>query len=96
MPIPCHSVLHGLEGSAWARSLGVPLSDLRLLCGSIDGWGGVRCFYRGGIWESRGTFTQIVYLNCQQNHAYEEEEADELFRTGRSFDCGILEGVLRA
>ena len=33
-------VLHGPEGSAWARNLGVPLSDLRLLCGSIDGWGG--------------------------------------------------------
>ena len=33
-------VLHGSEGSAWRRNLGVPLSDLRLLCGSIDGWGG--------------------------------------------------------
>ena len=29
------------EGSAWARSLGVPLTDLRVLYGSIDGWG--RC-----------------------------------------------------
>ena len=39
---PCHPVLHGFQGSAWAWSracrLGVPLSDLRLLCGSIDGW----------------------------------------------------------
>ena len=35
MHIPCHPVLHGFEGSAW-----VPLSDLRLVCGSIDGWGG--------------------------------------------------------
>ena len=37
--LPC-PVLHGSEGSAWARTLGVPLSDLRLLCGSIDDWGG--------------------------------------------------------
>ena len=43
MPFPCHPVPHGSEGSAWARSLGVPLSDLGLLCGSIDG-GEVRCF----------------------------------------------------
>ena len=32
-------IMHVFEGSAWARILGVPLSDLRLLCGSIDGWG---------------------------------------------------------
>ena len=38
MHIPCHPVQHGFEGSAWARSLEVPLSDLKLLCGSIDGW----------------------------------------------------------
>jgi hypothetical protein len=38
--IPCHPVLHGFEGSAGARNLGVPLSDPRLVCGSIDGWGG--------------------------------------------------------
>ena len=25
MHIPCHPVLHGLEGSAWARSLEMPL-----------------------------------------------------------------------
>ena len=40
MPIPFHPVLHGFEGSAWARSLGVPLSDLRLYCGLINGLGG--------------------------------------------------------
>ena len=40
MHVPYHPVLHGFEGSAWARNLGVPLSDLRLLCGSIDGRGG--------------------------------------------------------
>ena len=40
MHIIRHPVLHGFEGSAWARNLGVPLSDLRLLCGSMDGWGG--------------------------------------------------------
>ena len=33
MSIRCHPVLHGVEGSAWARNLGVPLSNLRLLCG---------------------------------------------------------------
>ena len=37
--LPC-PVMHGSEGSAWARNLGVPLSDLRHLCVSIDGWGG--------------------------------------------------------
>lgn len=44
MHISCHPVLLGFEGSAWARSLGVPLSDLRLLRGSIDGW------REGGAW----------------------------------------------
>ena len=50
MPIRCHPVLHGFEGSAWVLSLGAPLSDLRLLCGSIDGG-------RGG--ESRETLTKF-------------------------------------
>ena len=40
MHTPCHPVLHGFEGSAWARSLRVPHLDLRPLCGSIDGPGG--------------------------------------------------------
>ena len=54
MPFPWPLVMHGFEGSAWTRSLGVPLSDVWLLCGSIDGCGGgdiddddddvVRCF----------------------------------------------------
>ena len=41
--LPClllATALHGFEGSAWARSLGVPLSDLSPLCGSINGRGG--------------------------------------------------------
>ena len=41
-------VLHGFEGSAWARNLGLPLSDLRLLCGSPM-----------AKVESRKTFTQL-------------------------------------
>ena len=39
--------MHGSEGSAWARNLGVPLSDLRPLCVSVAGG------------ESRKTFTQF-------------------------------------
>ena len=41
--LPCLSAMPcpaWVRGSAWARNLGVPLSDLRLLCGSIDGRGG--------------------------------------------------------
>ena len=44
--LPCR-VLHGSEGSAWAWNLGLPLSDLRLLCVSVAGG------------ESRKTFTQF-------------------------------------
>ena len=44
--LPC-PVMHGSEGSAWARNLGVPLSDLRPLCVSVAGG------------ESRKTFTQF-------------------------------------
>ena len=49
---PCHPVLHGFEGSVWVWNLGVPLSDLRLLWGSIDGWGCVVLLmqYLGIVW----------------------------------------------
>ena len=47
LPCPFVAILsvHGFEGSAWARSLGEPLSDLRPFFGSIDGRGGGALFY---------------------------------------------------
>ena len=47
--------------------LGVPLSDLRLLCGSIDGWGGGALLYVCDIWawfRARGIHASMIRGRC--------------------------------
>ena len=84
--------------------LGVPLSDLRLLCGSIDGWGGESWYvHPNSIRQNVKTFNQISGSSYQINKKGQHQMPDKQIRLGRGtmtplfhvFMCRIWVNVLR-